>query len=493
MAFGNTLFQWQQGEVFLCRSRFIPELMAKDYTDEQNKLNPLILNALRAERLIDENNTPRFLNENVSYAYYSGVPVMSPAILFFAGDIDLHQILFKEWGNDYDFIMPGDEIYGCDKNKTPIPLSVVCKKVESFFLPFVRGVLQLRDAGFSRLMIHCLPPRSKSPAKCHWMDFNLALRAKITIIANSYLAQFCQRENIGYIDSWTDEVVENGYVRDHLDIDGVHLVKSATLVSLRKVMEYLYRNTALTYNSGRYRTAIERSATIRTNRNAIGIEEWNEKGVVSGFLGDSVVAPLHHGLTFTVPEYKLERLDWVENISAPREGILVATPSMKHLEIASHLLATGMADHLLHMGASHEFTISSFRPVRVGQPTLLSHPSVPPGARKALLHLKGKGSIQFTSTEHENIKELQAQRGLFAVYDPNRVNCRYIPDGEVDLDMIEITAIPRTPKQPFRIIGAGLKDCPVDPFSYSTSGIIAFPAFEGEYFLERAIPHAHDL
>jgi hypothetical protein len=483
MAFGNTLFEWRTGELFMCRSRFMPTLKAQHYL-ENGRLNPVLLEALHAERLLDEKNMPRFLDENISFAYYSGVPVMPPPMVFFAGDMDLHMDLFKEWGNDYDFILPGDDIYGFDRSKTPVPIASVCKKVEMLLSPFTNALLQLRDMGFSRMMIHCLPARSNNPKKAHWLGFDYALRAKLTIVANSYYAAFCQRENIGYIDTWA-ETMENGYLREELDLDGGHLVKSTTIISFGKIMEYLYGNTAHTYNPGRYEIALERSAPQLNARKNTYANIWQTSGIAPCELDGSAVVKLSEGLTFLPPEHALEHLDWACTTSDAREGVLIAQPSLKQLEIAAQLLGSGIGDEALHAGAVGELTISSFRPVRITQEIQGSRPKMPPGARKAIVCLAGKGTLRFSAADGVLMREMVNQPGAFIVYDAGRLSCSYMPL-EKHFDIVELTAIPRTPRQLFRVVWAGLKDCPVDPFSYSVAGMLAYPAFTGDRVLERA-------
>lgn len=482
MALGNTLFEWQPGEIFTCRSRFLPYLKAQHYL-ENGALHPSLVEALAAERLIDDKQQPRYLDENVSFAYYSGVPVMSPPMLFFTGDMDMHMNLFKEWGDAYDFILPGDEIYGYDKHKKPVALSSVCKKIDQLLSPFTQALLRLRDKGFSRLMIHCLPARSNHPVKARWLGFDFALRAKLTIIANSYYAEFCQREHIGYIDTW-GETVHNGYLRPELDLDGGHLVKSASLITLRKVMEYLYGNTARSFNAGRYALALERSANIWAIRDNRGAGKWDFIGLVEGELNAATVTKLAEGLTYAEPELLLERLDWTDPVDGTRSGIAVAVPSLAQLELAAQLLGGGVGNDILHTDAHGELTVSSFRPVRVHAPTVYSNPPAPMGARRAILHLKGQGTLVFSALNGETIAQIEPKTGTFIVYDPNRISCCYIPG--VDFEVVEIAAMPRIPRQPFRVIWSGLKDFPVDPFSYSLRKTLVYPPVEGDRVLERA-------
>lgn len=488
MALGNTLFEWAPGEIFMCRSRFMPYLKAHQYM-ENGKLHPSLIEALNGERLLDEKGRPKFLDENVSFAYYSGVPVMPPPMLFFAGDMDLHMNLFKEWGDRYDFILPGDETYGIDKSRQPVSLGAVCKKIEIMLSPFTQALLQLRDMGFSRLMVHCLPARSNNPKKAYWLGFDYALRAKLTIVANSFYAGFCQRENIGYIDNW-GETMENGYLKPEYDLDGGHLVKSATLITIQKIMEHMYGRTAYSFNRGRYDVLRERSASMLKPRPAGFNQSWADKAIAWAVLDSDAAGRLNERLNFEVPKCEFTRLDWVEFLK-DREGVQVAALDAVHLEVVHGLLSEGLGDQLLHAGAQGELTVCGLRPVRVASNAQASPVLAPPGLRRAVLHLQGAGRLIFTSAGGEEVERVILQRGMLVVFDPSRVACHYHPlSGSMEL--VEITAIGRVPKHPFRIISAGIKDCPVDPFSYSLQDTLSFPPLPGERFLERARPPTYN-
>ena len=490
LAFSNLLFRpsWSK-DTFLCRTRYFPTLLAAQYSAGQT-LNGGFVAALVAEGILDKDHRPAFMHAEPSAAFLAGVPIMSPPVVFFAGDMDLHQSIFSKIADKFDFKLPDDPFYGVDNSKEMLPFATVREQLTSVMSPFFNAMERLRVAHFGRLMIHCLPPRTPDDVSAsRWTSgvlIRASIRAKLTLAANRLIGEFCAKYEIPFIDTWP-ELTEGGYLRREFELDGVHVNREAALISLDKISTHLFDQTSKVWNPARYKQSLLRADAYTDADDAARSGQWSDVGISVGRVSGEAVESLSRRLSFSLGQENTHaRPDWVGWPRAGRPGIALAEPDESALADAAVILGQGDGRAILHAGAEHEMTVTSFRPVRFPPAVSTFHVlPTPLGSRRALLFLATNDRVSFESLDGIGISCPALERGSLVVYDSHRVRFRVGP-GQDNLDLVEISLIPRLSGHPFRAVWAGLCDWPADPFQFSVSGMKAFPSFSGSLFRVRA-------
>lgn len=240
LAFNNVLFRHSAFEApFMCRTRYFLNISTSEYLDGHT-LHPDIVSALIADGLMDKDKQPAHLSATASTKDLAGITGAAPAMVFFAGDMDLH-VVFKNMGSEFDFILPDDPGYGDDSSKQMVPYATIRDFIGVMLLPFLNAIRGLSEMGFGRVMVHCLPPRTPdSAAAARWSDGPVPapLRGKLTVLANRLLDDYCTKAGIGFIDTWP-ELTENLYLKPEFELDGVHLNRKAVPITLDKVVTLL--------------------------------------------------------------------------------------------------------------------------------------------------------------------------------------------------------------------------------------------------------------
>lgn len=489
LVFSNLLFRPEGAqESYLCKTRFLPVLKAAEYS-AGNDLSADYVHALIAEGIVDSSLRPAFLHAEPSAAFLAGMPVMSPPMVLFAGDLDMHQ-LFRQIGGSYDFILPDDPCYGTDKAKQILPYSDVEGHISGFLNPFFNAVRLLKAVGFSRMMIHCIPPRTPdNAAASHWTGgiiIDAAVRAKLTLLANRQIAAFCAEAGIAFIDTWPD-LTENGLLRPEFELDGAHINRQSALISLEKITAHLFDHTAGIWNSARYANAASQAEFNPPSPEFPAYEQqWRQSSLAYGNLGADFAEKALAGLSFDIKgENPHARPDWIGRPRGGCVGVTLAEPSEVLLEEAAELLGQGEGLVLLQAGSKCELTVSSFRPVRyaadVESMELLACPEE---VRRAVILLAATDRIAFETVEGAPIAPLAFIAGQMIVYDPHKVQMK-VAAGSADLELIELTLMPRLSGQPFRAVWAGLCEFPADPYIFSVAGMKAYPEFKESVFRSR--------
>jgi hypothetical protein len=489
VAYDGILFRapWAE-EYFLCKSSFLFWVKANEFLSEKTGLHTSLLEALASERLVDAQYRPAHLTVDakaVRNAVFSERPLIAPPIVLFAGDMDFFRGDFLQpIGNDYDFELPDDPGYGVNRSKQPMPFASVRRRIETVFRPFVNCMERLQGAGFSRIMVHCLPARIADEArtsKAVGYHIDKAVQAKATVAANRYLAQACRQAGVPFIDVWPETTGKDGFLLPELDLDGVHLKQESTAFSLYKIAAELFDRTAGIQNEVRYYLLAQQAGKYDSS----GSESltWAENGIVVSQVDPGAVTQLSQNLVFEgCAENRHARLDWCGWPRQGRPGIIMATPAPVDLERAANLLGSGVGHAILHAGATMEMTVVSFRPLRIASAGNGAIPAstlaAPQGTRRAVLYLGGEGELEVRSGDGAPLGHIRLIPGALAVYDPHRVQICFRP-GAAPLDVVELALIPRIANHPFRVVGAGLNDWPADPFQYSVAGMPAYPPFEG--------------
>jgi hypothetical protein len=113
-----------------------------------------------------------------------------------------------------------------------LPLAAVEEVLlERYLSPLFEGLTALREAGFTRLFLHSLPP----PADHGTVRLPpLRLRYELTIAMNRLMERFCARTGIGFLDIW-DAVTDGDVLDPRFDLDGVHLNLDAATISVDRL------------------------------------------------------------------------------------------------------------------------------------------------------------------------------------------------------------------------------------------------------------------
>lgn len=486
LVFNNLLFR-AEDQTWLCRTRFLAILKAANYLADGN-LDTSFVEALIADGILDSELRPAFLHVEPSAAYLAGAPMLAPPMVLFAGDLDLHG-LFRQLGNAYDFVLPDDPHFAVDPAKQSMAYADIHAHIAASLAPFLDAVRMLQAVGFTRLMLHSLPPRTPdAEAAAHWTSgalIDAPIRAKLTMLANRLLADFCAETAIPFIDTWP-ELTEAGLLRPEFELDGCHVNRDSAQISLDKIADTLRDHTVHIANTIRYGHAArqaERHAPADTHPQYP--LHWAQTGLVHDQLDAPDVAKLSAGLTFDITGNPQARPDWIGRPRAGHPGLTLAEPSDAWLTDAAHIFGHGQASALLHAASKRDLTVTSARPIRYAANATATPLPSPPGTRRALLALTASNRLTFTTVEGEPVAAPPTEPGTLIVYDPERLQLE-VTTGPEALDLIELAVVPRLSGQPFRIISAGLCDWPADPFLHSVTGMPAAPPFPNATFRERS-------
>jgi len=472
---------------FRCDVTFFFKLHASDYL-VGDLINPLLTETLKSKGMLDDNGEPAWRTPDASTTYLSGRPALPPTLIFFAGEVDL-QNMIAEFGNTYDFELPDDPGYGVSRDKSPAPFASVQARIDSRFGPFVEAMSRLRKS-FPGLMVHALPPRDRDDERAqHWsfkVKVDAAVRAKLLLAVNRYLAARLRAAGVPFIDP-TDALGVDGYLRPEFALDGMHVNRAAAPVMLDRMIGSMLddgrsrgspiRYAVLEYKSGVYKGAIHPAHL-----------SWAENGYLLDKIDPTETQKLAEGLTFQAADSNLRASpDWTGYPRAGRPGVEVAEPSARTLERAAWLFRAGHPQSVLHVGQEHELTIINFRPIRIapGGDVSAGGPPALPGCRRALLFLSPSGFITVATLSGEALVKKSVRAGAIAVWDPARfaVHARA---GAEPVIAAEIMAMPLYPTHPFRVAWVGLNEWPADPFQYPVADVLAFPPFETDLVRERA-------
>jgi len=487
--FGNSLARPAGiDETFLCRARYLREVIASNCDSNFD----LLLDAFKAEGIIDRNGNADWLVREVNSVYLSGQPMLSPPIVFFMGDVDL-QALFRMVKNEFDFELPDDPGYGADRTKTPITCETVSQQIEQVFRPFVVALQSLR-ALFPQLMVHDLPPRTRDDAKAaRWtggLMVDAAVRAKITILANRHLAAICAAMDIPFLDTWAETSLD-GYLHPDFELDGLHLSQRAAAVSLGAVVAALYDHTGPTHNPFRYQLLRSGAPEYDRGRGGSGSalsESWAEAGFAAGRVEPAAVGRWADQLHFVAdPPNSFAHPHWVGYPRAGRPGMAVADLSPGLLEEAMAWLGSVEVRDLFQVGEDKDYGLIALRAIALPPNASADAATLPTPfeSRRALLCLDDNGAIDAETVSGEAIGALDVGQGALVVYDPKRVRCR-ARAGEQPARFAEIGLIHRLANQPFRIMAPGLGDWPADPFHYTVKDLPAWPPFDRDLIHERS-------
>ncbi len=214
-----------------------------------------LVEALEYESLLRNGRAVHLSMDRIDLAISSSTerPQGTPLIVLSCGDIDVRGALLTLLKDERDFIPPQDSPYP-HSGKPLLPFDFCQRLVEERMNPLLDGVQKMRALGFTRTYLHCIVPPTTNDKRfrdIHGFDCPATTRYKAARIFNDYLAVECKKRSIPFIDIW-QETTRDGYLRPEYELDGVHLTREATRISLQLLVDNVFNYSWLGVNYRRY-------------------------------------------------------------------------------------------------------------------------------------------------------------------------------------------------------------------------------------------------
>jgi hypothetical protein len=251
-----TLREEVTGTILTTRTKYIPSgFTGQSFWSAHGGLNPELLAALEYEGLLRDGRALHFSMDrlSLSIARATEIPQAPPLIVISCGEIDVRSALLPLLKNERDFIPPGESLYP-HTGKPLVPFDFCQRLVEERMNPLLEGLLKFRSIGFTRTYLHCIVPPTLNEQRfpdLHGYDCPIATRYKAAKLFNDYLSAQCRKRGIPFLDVWP-ETTRNGYLLPKYELDGVHLCKEATRISLRLLAKHCLNETWFAVNYPRY-------------------------------------------------------------------------------------------------------------------------------------------------------------------------------------------------------------------------------------------------
>ena len=138
---------------------------------------------------------------------------------------------------------------------------------------------------------------------------------------------------------------------------------------------------------------------------------------------------------------------------------------------------------VLQAGSAKQLTITAARGLQPQEPAAVGATQrlgTPPGGRRAMLVLAGRLGIGLTEPRQGGEPaEMTLEPGALLVFDPQRVRLQCTSMSE-EVEVLELTLIPRTAEQPARVLSMGWNDWPCDPFHVPLTDHACHPPVAGK-------------
>ncbi|MDP7034961.1 MAG: hypothetical protein QF752_10765 [Planctomycetota bacterium] len=488
--------------LFLTRSRYCRGTSSSRFVDAQKNLHPPIAQALISENLLDEHFQPFHLSKSPgskAIDIAAEKQWRDPILVFFAGDIDLRSIFLKELGEGcHDFELPF-EASGLDgfepvPNRQIIPSQLVLQLAEKLVLPLFQGLIGLAKMGFSNIYLHNLPPQTVDDD--HYEKVNgyrcpAIIRYKATLFFNYLFRNYSAQSDIRFLDVY-DDVTTEGRVDPAYELDGVHLNRRAALLTLEKVLIDRL-NVPRFPNIDRYQDA-SRLAQDKVKSVIDSVDEQVRKrfevdAIVTLDIGREQADILRTSLDFSLDVGNREaRLDWAGGPIVPfSKHIRTAIPSTEVLQRIHDLVFEGPLAKAIRSCVGCEYTILNHRPfhslVHSGQgagPQAMHHDGCPPGVIRAIVYLTDvddeSGPFEYMLTDGGGARAVTGPAGTVFVFDANRLLHRARPPMTRERQAVDFVIAPLIPGRKRELVWAGMNNWPVDPFDFSTEGLLVYPS-----------------
>ncbi|MCA8955845.1 MAG: hypothetical protein KDC87_07215 [Planctomycetes bacterium] len=419
------------------------------------------------------------------HAALADEPQVAPALLLFAGEQDL-TILAAQLGAATDFELPEDPGYGMVDGAARVPFDTIECAVTRCLAPLEEGLEMLRAAGFSRTMVHAIPPRVVDDGRAaRWSDgvhVPAPVRSKLAVLFNRLLAETCRRSGAELLDLW-DVLVRDGYLREEFDLDGLHLNQAATAQSMAEVARRLRQARVRDCNPAQYELLGELAA-----ERECPLPDLAAEFAAHGFLLARASEPICSDFAFAIrPCAPNPESQWTGLPGDVEPEALLADLAAVDLQRLHPLLCAGPLSEVLQVGSARDLTTMIVRVTRMTTAAEFSGSGQlggPTGTRRALLVLRGSLDLECRDAHLPRStacsgNPLRLERGAVLVCDAPRIRitCR---DCDAATEVLEVMLLPRLATEPSRLISGGWNDWPCDPFRVSLRGRRCHPSVVGD-------------
>jgi hypothetical protein len=243
LPYRNLIFRdkWT-GQWVVVRSKYISGLTTSDFFDpKRGEFLPPIIDTLEYEGLVRNGCATHLSNDEVDLAIAKAMnqPVTPPLLFFSVGDIDIRAIILPMLGDQFDFVAPFELPYPV-LDKPLIPWDVILETIERRMRPFIKGLAQLREAGFNRIYVQSVVPPTRHEERVrvlHGLNCPVSVRTKLVAAFNYLLRIEVESAGAAIVDIWP-QVTERGYLKAEYELDGVHLPPVAAQMNVEKLLEH---------------------------------------------------------------------------------------------------------------------------------------------------------------------------------------------------------------------------------------------------------------
>lgn len=275
LAFRDLVTEHSNGQIWATRVGYCHGVVSHNFTTTQGELHPLLLQMLKQEGLLlQEQAQLQPFHYAVSAEAERRVQLTArsrqvPLLIWSQGEVDVRAIFLKKLGSQADFRLPpalaefNESMAQLPSPSQPQRLAtdMVISFAKELLTPYFKGLLRLRQQGFTQLMVLGLPPPDPDDqafAADNHYESPASTRYKAVRIFNALLHEFCQPQHIPFLDIWS-MVTRNGLRDPAYHLDSRHLNRQAARLVLQQAMGYLTPPQPLepvyTHEYQQYRTA----------------------------------------------------------------------------------------------------------------------------------------------------------------------------------------------------------------------------------------------
>jgi hypothetical protein len=484
---------------YMIVSKYIAGQTAADMS-KGGKVSREFLAAIESEQILrDGRFTFSSLERNdLAVSFAAGAGASIPLIVISAGDIDLRTVFLPKLSDKYDIVLPFKTPYGARKDAQIMPYTVVSKMARAALQPLGEAVRWLAQMGLSRtLVLPIVPPTvdARRFEALHGFACPVETRYKATVAFNRTLAEICATNSATFLDIWPEYLDEKGYLRPEFELDGVHLNRSASMITVRRIIE-----TALarpySVNNRRYELAHRLMDTTDLEAATAEVEAlaktFHQTGICRLQLPSATADALKAQLDFSQDVgNRHARLDWFGNTVKPfSDQMLAAEPPQETLDLLYQTLYGPLVAPLMQRCMGGSVWYVNCRPLKSlphsgegSGPQAFHTDGAPPHVLRALLYLVDvddeNGPFEYLGPAGTP-ERVTGFKGTFVIFDANRLEHRAVPPRGWLRESIDFVILPRTKSQPRTVLWAGLNNWPSDPFHFSVNNMRASPPLTGK-------------
>jgi len=499
----------EAGDQYIINAHYIGGFRNQFLQSKTGNLPAPIKSALTAFGLIDKKDRPIWKAASmgaINEAFAAGRPMHSPILAMSCGDIDLRNHVFKQLGEDYDILIPGNTAPGSgrklvsagDAKKLILPHL-------SFIVPAIKA---LRNAGFPQShLVMITPPSMEDDAfeAMHNYRCPKPVRAKLVALANNLLKEECIKAKVGFVDYASEISDGSGELLPQYFLDGIHASNETSAHFMSRLFAQVLESASKSKqdNANLYRMAELEGAKPHaqySSQYATAGEEFRRSGICTAAVPAGFVSKMSVGLNFDqdVGNRHVD-IDWNGNSAKSfSSNLKTATPSQDHLELVYQLFFEEGYAGLFQAALGKDVHILNCRLLQslphedqgIG-PQSYHHDGCPPGLYRALIYLtdvdEDSGAFEYQDNEGKPVK-VTGPAGTLLFFDANRLLHRGSPPRKGKRQVIDLCVTVRPERMAPRVMWSGMNNWPKDPFNYSVRNMRAWPPLKTERVVVHPLP-----